>query len=190
MKVMMLRSSFPDHRGLVIRPWIIKYLKKREGWLIPENTIEPADGATIRLQERSRQTHGTTPNWMTTQLTDIWGRWGGSSGGCLQNLQNFWTYLRIPELKYSTKIHNPGNPGRPIISGVGTLDENISGWVESVFKPLVRSTTSDLRDTSDLLNTLLTIGPLSNGAILSTISIFQYATWGWTNHLPGVSSGW
>ncbi|CAN2387690.1 Reverse transcriptase (RNA-dependent DNA polymerase), partial [Pristimantis euphronides] len=69
------------------------------------------------------------------------------------------------------KIHKPGNPGRPIISCVETLTESISGWVEGVLKPVVKNTTSYLQDTTDLLNKLSTIGPLSNGAILVTMDV-------------------
>ncbi|KAM9296686.1 uncharacterized protein PAF06_017613 [Gastrophryne carolinensis] len=58
------------------------------------------------------------------------------------------------------KVHKPGNPGRPIISGIGTLTENLSGWVEHILKPLVRGTPSFIQDTTHLLNRLSAIGPL------------------------------
>ncbi|KAM9330702.1 uncharacterized protein PAF06_017093 [Gastrophryne carolinensis] len=46
------------------------------------------------------------------------------------------------------KVHKPGNPGRPIISGIGTLTENLSGWVEHIVKPLVRETPNFIQDTT------------------------------------------
>lgn len=52
------------------------------------------------------------------------------------------------------KIHKPGNPGRPIITGINTLTEHISGLVENMLKPLVMNTASFLQDTTDFLNKL------------------------------------
>uniref|UniRef100_A0A8C4RLP3 Uncharacterized protein n=1 Tax=Erpetoichthys calabaricus TaxID=27687 RepID=A0A8C4RLP3_ERPCA len=52
------------------------------------------------------------------------------------------------------KIHKEGNPGRPIISGIGSLTENVSGWVEQILKPLTRNTTSYIQDTTDFLKKL------------------------------------
>eukprot|EP00061_Rhincodon_typus_P006879 g27961.t1 len=34
------------------------------------------------------------------------------------------------------KIHKANTPGRPIISGIGTLCENLSGYVEGILKPI------------------------------------------------------
>ncbi|XP_075435995.1 uncharacterized protein LOC142472734 [Ascaphus truei] len=69
------------------------------------------------------------------------------------------------------KIHKEGNPGRPIISGSGTLTENISGWEEGILKPLVRNTPSYIQDTTNLLNKLNAIGPLPTGTLLATMDV-------------------
>lgn len=58
------------------------------------------------------------------------------------------------------KIHkepkdNP--PGRPIISGNGTLTEPASKFIDSFIKPLVRDLPSFLEDTTDVLNKVATI---------------------------------
>ncbi|CAM4539289.1 unnamed protein product [Lepidochelys kempii] len=52
------------------------------------------------------------------------------------------------------KIHKPGNPGRPIISGIGTLTAGLSGYVDSLLRPYATSTPSYLRDTTDFLRKL------------------------------------
>ncbi|CAJ0967446.1 unnamed protein product [Ranitomeya imitator] len=69
------------------------------------------------------------------------------------------------------KIHKSGNPGRPIISCVGTLTEQVSGWVEGILKPLVKDTPSFIQDTTALLNKLSAIGLLPEGTILATMDV-------------------
>ncbi|CAJ0966566.1 unnamed protein product [Ranitomeya imitator] len=69
------------------------------------------------------------------------------------------------------KIYKSGNPERPIISCVGTLTEQVSGWVEGILKPLVKDTPSYMQDTTDLLNKLSAIGPLPKGTILATMDV-------------------
>ncbi|CAJ0966790.1 unnamed protein product [Ranitomeya imitator] len=69
------------------------------------------------------------------------------------------------------KIHKSGNTGRPIISCVGTLTEQVSGWVEGILKPLVKDTPSFIQDTTDLLNKLSARGPLPEGTILATMDV-------------------
>ncbi len=46
-------------------------------------------------------------------------------------------------------------PGRPIISGIGTLTELISGYIDNILKPLLPDIPSYIRDTTDFLNKLL-----------------------------------
>ncbi|CAJ0965714.1 unnamed protein product [Ranitomeya imitator] len=69
------------------------------------------------------------------------------------------------------KIHKSGNPGKTIISCVGTLPEQVCGWVEGILKPLVKDTRSYIQDTTDLLNKLAAIGPLPEGTILATMDM-------------------
>ncbi|XP_050794677.1 uncharacterized protein LOC127044172 [Gopherus flavomarginatus] len=69
------------------------------------------------------------------------------------------------------KIHKPGNPGRPIISGIGTLTEGLSGYVDSLLRPYATSTPSYLRDTTDFLRKLQCIGDLPENTILATMDV-------------------
>lgn len=49
------------------------------------------------------------------------------------------------------KIHKPGNPGRPIISGIGTVTEPISGYVDSLIKHIPTILDSYIKDTTHFL---------------------------------------
>ncbi|CAH2273976.1 Hypothetical predicted protein [Pelobates cultripes] len=69
------------------------------------------------------------------------------------------------------KIHKTGNPGRPIIPGMGTLTEQISGLVENTLKPLVTNTNSFIKDTADFLNKLSQITNLPANTILVTMDV-------------------
>ena len=69
------------------------------------------------------------------------------------------------------KIHKPSNPGRPIISGIGTLTENISGAIENIIKPMIRNTKSYIQDTTDFLNSINNIDNLPEDAILVTMDV-------------------
>ncbi|XP_053899191.1 uncharacterized protein LOC128845033 [Malaclemys terrapin pileata] len=66
------------------------------------------------------------------------------------------------------KIHKPGNPGRPIISGIGTLTAGLSGYLDSLLRPY---TPSYLRDTTDFLRKLQCIGVLPENTILATMDV-------------------
>ncbi|XP_065414590.1 uncharacterized protein LOC135973774 [Chrysemys picta bellii] len=69
------------------------------------------------------------------------------------------------------KIHKPGYPGRPIISGIGTLTSGLSGYVDSLLRPYATSTPSYLRDTTDFLRKLQSIGDLPENTILATMDV-------------------
>ncbi|XP_074803977.1 uncharacterized protein LOC141984659 [Natator depressus] len=69
------------------------------------------------------------------------------------------------------KIHKPGNPGRPIISDIGTLTAGLSGYVDSLLRPYTISTPSYLRDTTDFLRKLQSIGDLPKNTILTTMDV-------------------
>lgn len=49
------------------------------------------------------------------------------------------------------KIHKPGNPGRPIISGIGTVTEPISGYVDKLIGHIPCTLGSYVKDTSHFL---------------------------------------
>ncbi|XP_067859745.1 uncharacterized protein [Heptranchias perlo] len=69
------------------------------------------------------------------------------------------------------KIHKANTPGRPIVSGNGTLCENLSGYFESILKPIVQGTPSFCRDTTDFLQKLSTHGPVEPGTLLTTMDV-------------------
>ncbi|XP_074805210.1 uncharacterized protein LOC141985201 [Natator depressus] len=69
------------------------------------------------------------------------------------------------------KIHKPGNPGRPVISGIGTLTAGLSGYVDSLLRPYATSTPSYLRDTTDFLRKLQSVGDLPENTLLVTVDV-------------------
>ncbi|CAM5112749.1 unnamed protein product [Eretmochelys imbricata] len=69
------------------------------------------------------------------------------------------------------KIHKPGTPGRPIISGIGTLTAGLSGYVDSLLRPYATSTPSYLRDTTDFLRKLQSTSDLPDNTILATMDV-------------------
>ena len=62
-------------------------------------------------------------------------------------------------------------PRRPIISGSGSITEDISHYVQHQIKDFSKRHASYPKDTQDLLRFLKDIGPLTEAAILATIDI-------------------
>ena len=70
------------------------------------------------------------------------------------------------------KIHKPGNPGRPIVSGNGSPTENISLFVDHFIKPLVPQVPSYIHDTPDFLRKLEAIkDQIPSTAIIGTCDV-------------------
>lgn len=69
------------------------------------------------------------------------------------------------------KIHKPGNPGRPIISGIGTITVGVSGYMDTVLKPYAISAPSYVRDTTDFLRKIQSLNNLPNNTILATMDV-------------------
>ena len=69
------------------------------------------------------------------------------------------------------KIHKVGNPGRPIISGIGTITEGVSGFVDSILRPYATSAPSYIKDTSVVV--------LESGLGLKSSFMWTW-TWTWT----------
>ena len=69
------------------------------------------------------------------------------------------------------KIHKPGCPGRPVVSGCSTPTEKISEFVDNKLRPLVPEVESYVKDTNDFLRKLGEIGELPEGTILCTIDV-------------------
>ncbi|CAH2248568.1 Hypothetical predicted protein [Pelobates cultripes] len=64
------------------------------------------------------------------------------------------------------KIRKPGNPGRPIITGMRALTEQISDPIENILKLLDIKTESFIQDTTDFLNKLNQKNELPENTIL------------------------
>eukprot|EP00061_Rhincodon_typus_P014108 g40929.t1 len=69
------------------------------------------------------------------------------------------------------KIYKANTPGRFIVSGNGTLCENLSGYVKGILKPIVQGTPSFCCDTTDFLQKLNTHGPIETGTFLVTMDV-------------------
>ncbi|XP_041461655.1 uncharacterized protein LOC121412959 [Lytechinus variegatus] len=70
------------------------------------------------------------------------------------------------------KIHKPGNPGRPILSGNGSPTENISLFVDYHIKPLVSRAPSYIHDTPDFLRKLNDIkDQIPETALIGTLDV-------------------
>ena len=68
------------------------------------------------------------------------------------------------------KIHKKDNPGRPIVSSVGSLTEKISAWIDETLKPLARLVPSYTKDTTDFLNQIKNI-TLEDNSLMATIDV-------------------
>nr|XP_014433532.1 uncharacterized protein LOC106732625 [Pelodiscus sinensis] len=62
--------------------------------------------------------------------------------------------------------HKPGNPGRPIISGLHVLTAGLSGYIDSLLRPYA---TGNRGDTTDFLRKLQSIGGLAEITSLATV---------------------
>ncbi len=52
------------------------------------------------------------------------------------------------------KVHKPGIPGRPIISGCNSPTANLSGFIDHYLKPIVKGISSYIQDTNHFLRIL------------------------------------
>ena len=62
---------------------------------------------------------------------------------------------RTPNFYMLPKTHNPNNPGRPIVNGIGSITVKISGYVDQQIQHLIPSIPSYLKDTTHLIHILL-----------------------------------
>ena len=62
---------------------------------------------------------------------------------------------RTPNFYMLPKIHKPGNPGRPIVNGIGSITEKISAYIDQEIRHLVPWIPSYMKDTTHLIHTLL-----------------------------------
>ena len=94
---------------------------------------------------------------------------------------------RIPIFYVLPKIHKTldsalplGYPGRPIVSGCGSLTENISSYVDSILKPHMESLPSYVKDTSDFITKIHNLKGIPQNAFFSNlrcyVSVQQYSS--------------
>ena len=74
------------------------------------------------------------------------------------------------------KIHKTGIPGRPIVSSVGSLTENISKFLDLCTSPIVPKIKSHIKDTTHLLKTVLTGKKLPKNTLLVSLDITSLYT--------------
>ena len=77
-------------------------------------------------------------------------------------------------------------PGRPIVSGIGTLTENISGFIDSILQRLMLFIPSYIKDTSEFINKLASIKTIPSDVLLVTMDVTSL----YTNipHVDGVDA--
>ena len=68
------------------------------------------------------------------------------------------------------KIHKKNNPGRPIVSGIGTITEKISCYVDETIKDLSKLVPSYVKDTTHFLNIIETI-TVQESDIMCTVDV-------------------
>lgn len=73
------------------------------------------------------------------------------------------------------KIHKKGNPGRPIVSGIGTITEMISAYIETLIGHIPATHPSHIRDTNHFLREIADL-KLPEGAFLVTMDVVSLYT--------------
>lgn len=83
------------------------------------------------------------------------------------------------------KIHKQNNPGRPIISGIGTVTENLSRYVDSLINKIPATFPSFIKDTNHFLQEIVDLH-VPSGSMLVTLDVASL----YTNipHKDGISA--
>ena len=83
------------------------------------------------------------------------------------------------------KIHKENNPGRPIVSGIGTVTENLSRYVDNLIRDIPASFRSFIKDTNDFLSDIMKI-EIPDNCLLVTLDVVAL----YTNipHSDGISA--
>ena len=90
------------------------------------------------------------------------------TGGKVRTAQ----FYMLPKIHKTTT--NP--PGRPIVSGNGCPTEKISQFIDFFLQPCVRNIRSYIKDTSDFLKMLESVGKLPKECILVTLDVASLYT--------------
>lgn len=75
------------------------------------------------------------------------------------------------ELCKAAKALKVSPSGRPIVSGIGTMTEFISGYVDSILQPLLPRIPSFIKDTTHFLQTLQDLEKLAENTLLVTMAV-------------------
>ncbi|XP_043546925.1 uncharacterized protein LOC122550231 [Chiloscyllium plagiosum] len=145
--------ALKTNRNIVIKP------AHRGGAIVIQNGMDYCKEAYQQLndQEHHRQLPADATKEHTLELNRLFKIFDP----VLQSI----LYILIPRTFHVgdfyclPKIHKSKIPGRPIVSGNRTLWENLSGYVEGIFKPIVQGTSSFCCDTRDFLQSFSTHGP-------------------------------
>ena len=95
------------------------------------------------------------------------------------NGKSEYEYMKVdspvtPVIYTLPKIHKSYTtvpPGRPIISGIGSLTEKMSGFVDSFLRPYVSSLPSYVRDSSDFIQVIQALEAVNRDTILVTFDV-------------------
>ena len=90
--------------------------------------------------------------------------------------KNTFNYLRPQNPRTARfyilpKIHKEGAPGRPIVSSCGSTTEKISQFIDYYLHPLVTRIPSYIKDTTDFLLKLKSVGRVLPGSLLLTLHV-------------------
>ena len=83
---------------------------------------------------------------------------------------------RTPIFYMLPKVHKPNNPGRPVISSVNSHTETLSAYVDDFLRPLAQALPSHIRDTTDFIIRLKSLGRVPENSILATLDVSSLST--------------
>ncbi|CAN7978991.1 unnamed protein product [Ixodes persulcatus] len=84
-------------------------------------------------------------------------------------------YPKVGRFYMLPKIHKAGNPGRPIISGTGTLTEPISSFIDRLISGIPPTFDSFVKDTNHFLSQISTV-VVPIGSFLVTLNVSSLYT--------------
>ena len=96
--------------------------------------------------------------------------------------ENTFKYLIPPENPRTNlfyilpKIHKPEIPGRPIVSSVNSVTENISEFLTKCIQPLTSKLKSNISDTKNFLKTILSTEPPKQNIYLVSLDVTSLYT--------------
>ncbi|PIK58362.1 hypothetical protein BSL78_04750 [Apostichopus japonicus] len=164
-------------------------------WMREWSHLHLGEGMVLRRQTKTRDQVALPKHLrqtVFTELHDNMGHLGAARVVQLARDRFYWPHLEADIEHYVTKvcryckaarfyllpkIHKPGNPGRPIISGNGSPTEKISLFVDHFIKPLVPQINSYIHDTPDFLRKLEDIkNQIPSTAIIGTFDVTSLYT--------------